>query len=318
MCTSGQNDVANGALQWEPEPEGCKGYKSLQTAIICGTGHRTELETAQILLEGGVNINAQPSHHGGKGSGTPKSALHTLAHCYSPGFDTESLQKVTSLVKFMVSSGADINAVSNWKDQQFYEYNGTTLQLSILGSKEEEYEDLYEDLYEEWDDSDSDDDVQEEEFAFETLLIDLGANINAPAAEINGRTAIQAAVSQMRPSEKLINFLVENGADVHAPAGKSTGLIALQSASLCGHINIVKQLLEMGVDPNAAGAEEGGITALEGAAQLGHLDTVVLLLDNGARPTEMAVKFAESDDHFVIAEIIRTRLAESRTIGEID
>ncbi|CAG8978638.1 hypothetical protein HYALB_00009454 [Hymenoscyphus albidus] len=126
----------------------------------------------------------------------------------------------------------------------------------------------------------------------------------------DGWTALQAAVINFNPNEKLISFLLQKGADVNAPAGKSEGITALQGAAIEGQITIVKRLLELGADPNAPGAEEEGRTALEGASETGRLDTVVLLLNNGAIPAMEAVWYAEREGHFVIGDIIRKQLPE--------
>ncbi|KAE8443483.1 hypothetical protein EG329_001794 [Mollisiaceae sp. DMI_Dod_QoI] len=135
------------------------------------------------------------------------------------------------------------------------------------------------------------------------LLIRLGADVNSAARDF-GRTALQHASHY----SALVEFLLENGADVNAPAGKVNGRTALQVAAEYGHIKIVKRFLELGADPNARAAEIDGLTALEAAGKSGHLDTAVLLLDNGAVATERAAQAAQDHYFFVIAKIIRERI----------
>lgn len=87
-------------------------------------------------------------------------------------------------------------------------------------------------------------------------LIELGALVNAPCADLYGLTAAQAA-SQSGNLE-LVKYLAENGADLHAPASVIGGRTALQAAAEGGHIPVVRYLQEQGVYFNERPSMEDG------------------------------------------------------------
>lgn len=87
-------------------------------------------------------------------------------------------------------------------------------------------------------------------------LVELGALLNAPCADLYGLTAVQAA-SQSGNLE-LVKYLAENGADLHAPASVIGGRTALQAAAEGGHIPVVRYLLEQGVYFNERPSMEDG------------------------------------------------------------
>jgi ankyrin repeat protein len=112
------------------------------------------------------------------------------------------------------------------------------------------------------------------------FLIEAGADVNAPASQIWGRTALQEAIRIH--DINLIKFLIEAGADVNAPASPIRARTAFQQAARDGTIEVLRLLLAHGADVNAPAAWPGGMTALFGAASRGHLKMVVMLLEAGA------------------------------------
>jgi ankyrin repeat protein len=142
-----------------------------------------------------------------------------------------------------------------------------------------------------------------------SMLLEAGADFNAPAFWRGGKTALQAAA--MSGSFSFVESLVSRGADINAPPAREHGATALQFAAIQGHYNIVVLLLENGADINAPRAAVGGRTALEGAAEHGRLDIVHLLLENDKQEESLgqrcqgAAVFAETYGHFVIAETLR-------------
>ncbi|KPM33973.1 hypothetical protein AK830_g12597 [Neonectria ditissima] len=64
----------------------------------------------------------------------------------------------------------------------------------------------------------------------------------------------------------MVQYLLERGADVNLPAGENHGLTALQAAALAGNHKIMDCLLEAGADVRAPPAKERGFTVLEAAA----------------------------------------------------
>ncbi|KAK0715449.1 ankyrin repeat-containing domain protein [Lasiosphaeris hirsuta] len=143
------------------------------------------------------------------------------------------------------------------------------------------------------------------------MLLERGADINAPAAFKYGRTALQAACSRVEPDMDLIKLLIDQGADVNAKAGQRYGLTALQGAAIQGHIKLVLFLIDLGADVNAPPAHKHGRTALDGAAENGRLDMVQVLLNAGAKCSvggrsgyDSAVEFAQGEGHWAVAELL--------------
>ncbi|RDW57744.1 hypothetical protein BP5796_12545 [Coleophoma crateriformis] len=142
------------------------------------------------------------------------------------------------------------------------------------------------------------------------LLLGIGAEVNAPAGDEFGRTALQAASSARIPDPRMIEYLLNNGADINAPPARKGGVTALQGAAIQGDIQIARMLLMKGADVNAAPAPEEGRTAIGGAAEHGRLDMVRLLLSQGARPAPFmgfsrAIELAIDNGHLVLAGLLR-------------
>ncbi|KAJ5461898.1 Endochitinase B1 [Penicillium daleae] len=112
------------------------------------------------------------------------------------------------------------------------------------------------------------------------LLLNSGADINAPPGEVCGRTALQAAVE--RGYLDIIQLLLSAGADINAHPAAANGMTALQAAAKRGNLELVKLLLSSGADVNAPSAPVSGMTALQAAAKSGSLELVRVLLSSGA------------------------------------
>ena len=72
----------------------------------------------------------------------------------------------------------------------------------------------------------------------------------------------------------MVERLLQEGADVNSPASDMDGRTALQAAAEGGHLAVVERLLQEGADVNAPASDTGGRTALQAAAERGHLATV--------------------------------------------
>ncbi|KAH8686472.1 ankyrin repeat-containing domain protein [Ilyonectria robusta] len=112
------------------------------------------------------------------------------------------------------------------------------------------------------------------------LLLDWGADVNAPASHWYGRTALQAAAHT--EDANLVSLLLKNDADVNAPAGQKGGRTALQAASETGNEDLVTQLFVHGGDVNAEAAESNGLTCVQAAVSSGNFLLVDMLLILGA------------------------------------
>ena len=133
-------------------------------------------------------------------------------------------------------------------------------------------------------------------------------DINAPAPEIMGRTALQMACEHGRPD--IVEVLLEAGADVNAAPAEDEGLTALQAAAIQGYLGIAEMLLKAGASVCAQGALYGGRTAIEGAAENGRLDMLQFLLDNYdhedcAEECERAATIAEEEGRWQITNWLR-------------
>lgn len=135
-----------------------------------------------------------------------------------------------------------------------------------------------------------------------------GSNIIMP------RTALQHAVES--GNMELVTLLVDAGADVNAPAAVDSGATALQIASIQGSIPMVQYLLRLNADVHAEGAARHGRTALQGAAEHGRKDVVELLLEHIAPTASQhreriveALFYAEKNEQHVVARVLRQSLS---------
>lgn len=144
-------------------------------------------------------------------------------------------------------------------------------------------------------------------------LIQAGADVDLLAGFGGYRqTALQAAA--VRGNLELVQLLLDRGANVNAPATGEGGKTALQAAVESGFLKISIVLLEAGAQVDAPSVPDRfckGRNALEFAAENGRLDCAHLLLsnypDNGeiAKVCENAAKLAESEGHMVLATSVR-------------
>ena len=135
-------------------------------------------------------------------------------------------------------------------------------------------------------------------------LLAARADVNAAAADDNGRTALQAAAGGGHLD--VVERLLAAKADVNAAAAYTDGRTALQAAAGGGHLDVVERLLAAKADVNAAAADDNGRTALQAAAGGGHLDVVERLL------------MAKADVNAAAAYIGRTALQAAAGGGHLD
>ncbi|KAL2847496.1 ankyrin repeat-containing domain protein [Aspergillus pseudoustus] len=208
-------------------------------ALFFALFHRNSYDTIQLLVEHDPDIGKTLSHKSalalaiGRGY-TDSQAWHEF--CVSKLSSTENINLLVRLLEL----GADINSLHP-------EEKATCLQMSISHSEE-----------------------------VTKFLLERGAAFNVRASRRIG-TPLQEAIKHGR--DDIINMLLDFGADVNAPPAYYSGATALQYAAMQGMLPVAIKLLELGADVAATGAPYDGRTAIDGAAERGRLDILQLLLD---------------------------------------
>ncbi|KAF4828436.1 Ankyrin-3 [Colletotrichum tropicale] len=125
-----------------------------------------------------------------------------------------------------------------------------------------------------------------------------------------GRSPLQKAVELF--DLDMITYLLNKGAHINAPAAEVLGATALQLAAMTGQLGVAKMLVDQGADINACGATTGGRTALEGAAEQGRIDTVYFLLSKGVEIRDegrisylRSIRYAEEEGNRTAANLLR-------------
>ena len=127
----------------------------------------------------------------------------------------------------------------------------------------------------------------------------------------------------------IVDILVNRGADVNAPAAARGGGTALQLAVVGCYISVACRLLSLGADVNAPGSTADGRTALEAAAENGRLDMAQILFNAGAGSRRSdrghvtnAIALAKGNGHFGVCDLLEghldpeTRSSRLETLGE--
>ncbi|KAL6894888.1 ankyrin repeat-containing domain protein [Trichoderma evansii] len=153
------------------------------------------------------------------------------------------------------------------------------------------------------------------------LLLQRGAEVNAPPSPVAGRTALQAA--SRGGFVAIVHLLLSLGAQVNAPSARYKGITALQGACLKGNLEIVELLLRSGADVQASGGGyDGDGTALHAAAEKGHVEIVKKLIGVGAdvnasssRRGQTPMQGAMAGGHEMVVKYLRDSGAVDRTGG---
>ena len=254
---------------------------------------RNSIELVQLLLTKGANPNAHSEN-----ISIPSTALEEALSRWSINID---------IISILLDAGADANKIARPRAHHPLRQaaaNGCVEAVRMLlkaGARPDFTSEDKETVLQAAVESRNVDLIQ--------ILINAGADINAPAGPIRGRTALQRAAEL--GDTKMVKFLLSHNADLNAPAAHSYGITALQGAVIGGHLKIVLMLLKAGAEINAPSAKVEGRMALDVAVEHGRLDTVLLLLKNdddaeaiGLR-CKRAAKLAASNGHHVIMRILR-------------
>lgn len=111
-----------------------------------------------------------------------------------------------------------------------------------------------------------------------TVLLEAGADVSAPAPQLDGLQTLYEAVKHGNP--EVVEALLKAGADIDNL--RCFGETALQEAVDQGNLEVVKILLKGGANVNAPAPSGFCRTVLQSAAGQGHLEIVNALLEAGA------------------------------------
>lgn len=124
-------------------------------------------------------------------------------------------------------------------------------------------------------------------------------------------TALQIACR--KKSDAITHLLIEYGADINAPPAERRGATALQFAAINCRLELAHILVQKGADVNAPPAAYEGRTALEGAAEHGRIDMVQYLVNVGADISgdqyERALQRSRSNGHFATWNLLVSYLS---------
>lgn len=173
-----------------------------------------------------------------------------------------------------------------------------------------------------------------------TLLVNRGANINAPAYQNTGKTALQAICGwdpvneeELEKQMNIVRYLIDHDADINAPPSRRYGSTALQNAARRGTLELAAFLLQHSADVNAPPPpiprcftyESSGKTALDLAVEYGRHDMVHFLLNanaishyRGVSGYDGALRIAEKQRHFAIADLIRKHATSNEVLGLVN
>jgi ankyrin repeat protein len=222
--------------------------------------HWPDAEYPNILLDLGL-VNPNMVCHSkpvGKTDETWISSFTPVGVAiYSPTAE-ESLQ--LDLLRRLLDLGADLDGIhavysrhdTYWKDKVDTVNRDTALLAAISAGKEK----------------------------LVHMLLDAGANFNAPAERGLWHTPLQRAAELGR--DDIVSLLIGRGADVNATSSRRDGGTALQLAIRGGHKSVVSILLDGGADINAGATCGLRRTPLQLAAEIGSMEMVEMLLEREA------------------------------------
>ncbi|KAF7972864.1 hypothetical protein HWV62_16906 [Athelia sp. TMB] len=263
------------------------GRESCDEAALQAASSRGHIKIAKLLLENGVDVNAQGGNYG--------TALHAASSAghrgvaqllldngadinvqiglYGTALQAASAGGHLQVVRLMLEKGADANAEAG--------KSGAALYIAALFGHLE----------------------------VAKLLLENGAYANIQGGEYG--TALHAASSEGHL--KVVEMLLEKG--VNADLEGDIYGTALQAASTRNHFEIAKLLLEKGADPNVKGLASE--TALYIASSQGRLELTTLLLEKGAEVNAQggshgtALHAASVAGHLNIAQLLLDKGADA-------
>ncbi|KAK0508381.1 hypothetical protein JMJ35_009465 [Cladonia borealis] len=230
-----------------------------------------DVESVQILIDAGADMEA-----------TAKDLAYENEYynfLLRTPIQQASLEGNAEIVQVLVNEGADVNAfgwdgyddLDAWEEYRRHQWKATIRLRTPTGA----HVDL-----KGFGDTPFQMAAALDEAKIMQILRTHGADVNAPATDEGGKTALQAAVRA--GNYELVRNLLVSGSDINAAASLSEGRTALQAAAESGNGDLAKFLIEAGADVNADASPESGRTSLQAAVEHGHVEMVSMLLNEGA------------------------------------
>lgn len=171
-----------------------------------------------------------------------------------------------------------------------------------------------------------------------TMLVNRGADVNAPASQDYGSTALQAICAWYPVNEEelvkqmnIARYLIDHDADINAPPSRRSGATALKMVAIAGNLELATMLLQHGADVNAPPSPldrhygSSDRTALDLAVQFGRHDMVHFLLNanaishyGGVSGYDGALRIAKEGRCFAIADLIRKHATNNEVLGLVN
>lgn len=145
------------------------------------------------------------------------------------------------------------------------------------------------------------------------LLIEKGADVNAPGHPKHGQTALQCAI--LAGDMEVVEYLLGRRAAVSACAGKDFGFTALQAAVKMENSVLARRLIDMGALVNAKGSLQGAGKCLNMAARSGNVEMFNLLVNTAADfgdlswPSTVLTDAISSGNHAMVERVLADRAA---------
>lgn len=239
-----------------------------------------DVQVAQLLVEAGADIDSLQGRY-------PFSLTYGAGSINGPAIAAATTRKNIDIVRLLIGKGANVNP-SLHGDKNL-------LILALQDGTTEILRALLEAGAQPNDEGDSlskagqrmtplQKAVTMGDFEAVQLLVEHGADVNAPAYGALGTSALQAALQ--RGDTQISNFLLRRGADVNAPGNADARFprSLLTTAVEMRRLDLVKFVLDAGADINIASFGYFGSTALESAMSLPNGSEVRdLLVSRGAQ-----------------------------------
>jgi ankyrin repeat protein len=151
------------------------------------------------------------------------------------------------------------------------------------------------------------------------ILLDHGAEVNAPAIRRLFRTPLQAAAES--GCLEVVQLLLENGADVNGVPAARGGGTALQFAAISGNCNIAAELLKRNANPLMPPSTIRGRWPLEGASEHGRVEMIAFLLRLNVYDNDhcrRAAKLAKENGHVGCVDFIQEHTSQREEMPLLD